>query len=112
MTWSRAMIGPCAVLLALAVGTIATQVGATADAVVTIANFTFKADTITVHAGARVTFRNTDDIPHSVVMADGSFRSRVLDTDEETTIAFAKVGNYAYFCGLHPRMQGKVSVLP
>lgn len=83
-----------------------------AEHLVTIENFTFKPAAVTIHAGAHVTFKNVDDIPHSIVMADGSFHSKALDTDDTVVVTFAKIGDYAYFCGLHPHMQGKVTVLP
>jgi len=85
---------------------------AAAQQLVTIENFTFKPAAVTVHAGAKVTFKNVDDIPHSVVLVDGTFHSHALDTNDEVSIAFARVGEYSYFCGLHPHMQGKVVVVP
>ena len=83
-----------------------------AASTVSIENFTFKPDTLTIHVGEAVTFKNADDIPHSVVIADGSYHSKALDTDDTVTIPFPKPGTYAYFCGLHPHMQGKINVLP
>ena len=50
----------------------------------------------------------TGDI--EVVASDGSFHSRALDTDEEFSFKFATPGEYGYFCGLHPHMQGKIVV--
>lgn len=79
---------------------------------VTIENFTFNPAAISIHVGASVTFTNADDIPHSVVMTDGSFHSKALDTGESVVVAFPKVGDYPYFCGLHPHMQGTITVLP
>jgi plastocyanin len=84
---------------------------ATASApVVTIGNFTFGPMTITVPVGAQVTWVNADDVPHTVVAVDNSFRSRPIDSDERFTFTFAKPGVYSYFCSLHPRMVGKVIV--
>jgi plastocyanin len=59
-----------------------------------------------------VTLENSDDIPHSVVMSDKSFRSKPLDTHDKTTFTFAKPGVVEYFCGLHPHMKGKITVVP
>jgi plastocyanin len=41
---------------------------------------------------------------------DKSFKSKVLDTNEEFTYTFSKAGTYTYFCSIHPRMTGKVVV--
>ena len=103
------------VLLLLAVGVGAAFVTAPASASeqsITIDNFTFRPATVTVHAGTSVTFENVDDIPHSVVMVDGSFHSKALDTDDKVSVVFDKVGDFAYFCGIHPHMQGKITVVP
>jgi plastocyanin len=34
----------------------------------------------------------------------------VLDSDDRFSFTFAKAGEYAYFCSLHPHMTGKVVV--
>jgi plastocyanin len=57
-----------------------------------------------------VTWVNGDDIPHTVVATDKSFKSKVLDTDETFSFTFAKAGTYEYFCSIHPHMTGKVVV--
>lgn len=88
------------------------SVGPTTAAQVTIENFAFAPDRLTVKAGTTVTFVNHDDIPHSVVSETGAFRSPALDTDEKFSITFAKPGEFAYVCGLHPHMRGRISVVP
>ncbi len=75
-----------------------------------IDNFTFSPGTITVAAGTRVIWINGDDIPHTVVADDHSFRSRTLDTDDRYSFTFEKAGRYRYFCSLHPHMVGTVVV--
>ncbi|MCW2573679.1 MAG: putative copper binding protein [Frankiales bacterium] len=82
-----------------------------AEVVVTIDNFTFTPQTVTVHPGDKIVWQNHDDIPHSVV-APGTFKSPALDTDENFSFNFDKVGTVDYFCGLHPHMQGKIVVAP
>lgn len=80
------------------------------SAEVKIDNFAFGPQALTVPVGATVTWTNRDDIPHSVVSTDGAFKSKALDTDENFSLTFAKAGTYSYFCGLHPKMTGKVVV--
>ena len=77
---------------------------------VKIDNFTFHEPTITVPVGTQVTWVNRDDIPHVIVSNDGVFKSKALDTDEKYSFTFTKAGTYAYFCGIHPKMVGKVVV--
>src|ERR1700722_4546248 len=81
-----------------------------ADMEVNIDNFAFTPKELTVKAGTTIVFRNRDDIPHSVVGSKGEFHSKALDTDDSFSFPFTKAGTYAYSCGLHPRMQGKITV--
>jgi plastocyanin len=78
----------------------------------TIDNFTFKPDTITVPLGTRIMWENDDDIPHSIVETTGKFHSPALDTEDKFSFTFDKAGTFEYFCGLHPHMTGKVVVMP
>src|SRR5215469_6832856 len=106
-----------AVLAAVALGAAApapsvikTQAVAASATTVKIDNFTFNAAEITVPVGTTVTWVNNDDIPHTVVAVDKSFKSKVLDTDEKFSFTFAKAGSFDYFCSIHPHMTGKVVV--
>ena len=78
--------------------------------IVHISNFTFAPQALRIRAGQTVTWVNDDDIPHTVTAVDHSFRSKVLDTGDRFSFTFAKPGNVAYFCSLHPHMTGKVTV--
>jgi len=79
--------------------------------IISIDNFTFKPETMTVSGGATVTWVNHDDIPHLVViLADKNSKSPVLDTDQEFSYKFVTPGTYEYFCSLHPKMTGKIVV--
>jgi amicyanin len=77
-----------------------------------IDNFTFGPAELKVTAGTTVTWVNKDDIPHTVVSTDEAktFKSKVLDTDEKFSFTFTKPGTYSYFCSIHPKMTGKVTV--
>ncbi len=81
-----------------------------AAATVKISNLTFGPQAITITAGTTVTWTNDDDLPHTVVATDKSFRSKPLDTGDRFSFTFAKPGAYAYFCSIHPMMTGKVVV--
>ena len=77
---------------------------------VSIDNFTFAPAELTVPPGTTVTWTNADDIPHTVVAADRSFRSKPLDTNDHFAFTFGAPGTYAYFCSLHPHMTGRIIV--
>jgi plastocyanin len=75
---------------------------------VSIDNFSFKPNELSVAVGSKVTWINHDDVPHTVVASDKSFRSTALDTNDQFSYIFAKAGIYDYYCSVHPRMTGKV----
>ena len=97
---------------ALMMSTVATMTKAAPapQAAVQIGNFTFKAPVVTVKPGTTVTWINGDDIPHTVVAKDGSFKSKVLDTGDRFSFTFAKPGQIGYFCSIHPHMTGTIVV--
>jgi plastocyanin len=82
------------------------------DATAKIDNFTFVPARLTVKAGTTVTWRNEDDIPHTVTSVTQVFKSRALDTDDRFSFTFTKSGTYEYFCSLHPRMTATIVVEP
>ena len=49
-------------------------------------------------------------MPHNIVSTERTFKSPVLDTDEQFSHRFAAAGIYQYFCSLHPRMTGAIEV--
>jgi plastocyanin len=80
------------------------------EAEVIIDNFTFSPTPLTVKVGAKVTWLNHDDIPHSIICPALKVISHPLDTDDSFTYTFAQAGTYDYLCGLHPHMHGQVVV--
>jgi plastocyanin len=77
---------------------------------VTIDNFTFNPQRLTVAAGTTVTWTNNDDIPHAIASSSAPLRSRALDTDDNYSFTFTVPGTYQYFCSLHPHMTGTIVV--
>jgi plastocyanin len=92
-------------------GILASQIGAARceTVQVTIDNFTFAPAALSVKVGTTVTWKNQDDIPHTVVSA-GKFKSKALDTDDSFSFTFTAAGDYTYFCSLHPHMTGTIKV--
>jgi plastocyanin len=89
---------------------VSAQEDQAAAAAVKIDNFSFGPATLMIAVGTTVTWVNHDDIPHNVVSTDGLFKSKVMDTDEKFSFTFTKAGTFPYFCGIHPKMTGKVVV--
>ena len=98
--------------LALWAGLGMLQVEAADNPTIKIENFSFAPENLTVPVGTTVTWVNGDDIPHTIVLSDKSFHSKPLDSGDKATFTFAKAGEIPYFCGLHPHMTGKITVVP
>jgi plastocyanin len=109
LTFQAAAIAASAFLLTT-ISAITKAAPSPAQAMVRIDNFTFKDPVLTVKKGTTVTWINGDDIPHTVVAKDGTFKSKVLDSGDRFTFTFAKPGQFGYFCSLHPRMTGTIIV--
>lgn len=122
------LVAPIAVFAALCLAnpTVATSAG-TGDAAaggnrdnsgngaptyrIEIHDFAFSPKELTVPVGAHVVWTNRDDEPHTVISAAGAFKpSQALDTDDSFSAVLDKPGTYAYFCGIHPMMVGKITV--
>jgi plastocyanin len=88
----------------------ASAVPAAPPASVNIKDFTYGPSTLTVPAGAQVTWTNHDEETHTITSATGAFGSAGLGHDETFTQTFARPGTYAYFCALHPQMRATVVV--
>lgn len=77
---------------------------------ITIDNFTFGTDAVTISPGTEVTWVNRDDMPHTVVSTAGVFSSKALDTNDRFSYTFGQPGTYPYYCSIHPRMTGTIVV--
>ncbi len=101
--------GGSAAALLLALALVWPGAAQAADTAVKIDNFTFGPQKLTVKVGDTVTWTNEDDIPHTIVSI-GRYRSAALDTGDKFSFTFTKAGTFEYFCGLHPQMQGTITV--
>jgi plastocyanin len=77
---------------------------------VSIDNFSFTPQKLTVKKGTIISWTNHDDIPHTVDQDDHAFASSVLDTNQKFQRAFKDPGQFPYYCRLHPKMTGTVVV--
>ena len=100
-------------LLVPVLGAHAARLAAHAHATmqVTIQNFAFSPQTITVAPGTTVIWTNKDNVEHTVTSDTGAWPdSGSLATNKTFSHTFTKAGTYAYHCGLHPSMTAKVIV--
>jgi plastocyanin len=80
---------------------------------VTINNFAFSPDNMTVKAGTAVTWTNDDNVPHQIV-ADAAdqpdLKSDILYTGQTYNYIFNKAGTFGYHCQIHPSMKATITV--
>jgi plastocyanin len=72
------------------------------DPRVTIDNFAFSPETLTVPIGTIVTFENQDDMPHSIVATDKSIKSKALDTGDKFTVTLRRQAKSTISAGCIP----------
>lgn len=77
---------------------------------VTMAGMAFSPGTITVPAGTTITWKNTDNMAHTVTADDNSFDSGNIGAGSSYTRTFSVAGTYNYHCTIHAGMNGKVVV--
>jgi plastocyanin len=75
---------------------------------VSIKNFAFNPNTLTVNKGDTVFWTNNDPMPHQVV-ADG-IKGPVMSNGQSYSFTFDTVGTVNYHCNIHPGMLGTVIV--
>lgn len=90
--------------------------GEMSSASVTIENFAFNPDGVTVPAGTTVTWTNQDDVPHTVTAGTPDapdadlFASGNLGNGDTFSYTFDEAGTFDYFCENHNSMRGTVTV--
>ncbi|HEX2458991.1 MAG TPA: cupredoxin domain-containing protein [Vicinamibacterales bacterium] len=78
---------------------------------VTISDFKFTPNPLTVQPGASVNVTNDDSTPHTATADDGhSFDTGTLGQGSSKTISVTKPGTYPYHCSIHAFMHGKLIV--
>ena len=84
------------------------------SATVNIASFKFAPESITVTAGASVTWVNRDKAPHTAEntgeQGPAEFGTARLQRGERKTVTFSEPGRYRYYCIYHRFMEATVTV--
>jgi amicyanin len=83
---------------------------------ITIKNFAFDPQSMTVGAGSTVRWVNSDRVTHRIVFIDTAGRdtdvdSNPLSASQSWSSKFDKPGTYDYYCTIHTDMKGKIIVV-
>ena len=107
MHFALALAVSCVALLACGARVHA---GESAAIDVLMQQFAFAPATITVPAGATVTWTNRDTVPHTVTSTDGGFDSGPVEPGKSFQWKAQKPATY--HCLYHPSMTGSIVLAP
>ncbi len=84
---------------------------ATGAKAVTIKDYLYKPESITVPKGTTVTFTNRDSTAHTATSKQsGVFESGPIDPGKSGKVTLDKSGTFTYYCLFHPFMKGTIVV--
>ena len=89
--------------------TAATTAPGNGGSSVSIANFAFSPQSLTVKVGTKVTWTNKDSLTHTVT-ADGGAFSQTVPPGSTFSFTFTKAGTYSYHCAIHTSMTATIIV--
>jgi plastocyanin len=77
-------------------------------------NIQYDPRAVTVEAGAKVKWSNTDAVPHTVTSRPGAavkLDSGTMQPGATYEQSFTRPGRVAYFCTIHPNQTGTITVV-
>ena len=78
---------------------------------VTIQNFAYSPNPLTIDPGDTIRWTNLDSASHSAVTVQAGFVTQVLSQGQSTTTLFDRPGTYEYVCAVHgASMRGTIVV--
>jgi len=77
---------------------------------ITIKDFAFAPQPLTVKAGTTITVTNDDGTAHTVTATKGAFDTGDIDGGATAQITVDRPGSYSYFCDIHQYMKGTIHV--
>ncbi|MFO7967204.1 MAG: cupredoxin family copper-binding protein [Archaeoglobaceae archaeon] len=88
-----------------------TQTPLSGEVTVSIEEFSYSPQSITVETGTVVTWENVQSVTHTVTSEEDLFDSGNIEQDESYSYTFEEAGTYNYYCTIHPSMEGEVMVV-
>ncbi len=77
----------------------------------TMSGQAFSPATVTAAVGDVITWTNEDSVPHTATLTDDSAcTTDNLGQGESGSLTFKEAGTYAFFCRVHPDMQGTIEI--
>lgn len=109
-----AMTPSAAMTTGAAITTSAAMASSGKEMQITISDFKFAPDTITIPVGTKVIWTNKDSVGHTVTGDDtsGPLKADLIPQGKTFEYTFDKAGTYAYHCTPHPFMKATIIVTP
>jgi len=81
------------------------------DSGVSIENFAFGPDDISISVGDTITWTNDEaGVGHTTASDDGIWASDLLNPGDTFEQTFNEAGTFTYFCSIHPSMTATITV--
>ena len=77
---------------------------------ISIKDFAFHPDTLSVRSGETVTVKNDDSTTHTLTADDAAFDAGNLTAGSSKTFTAPKPGTYKFHCNFHANMHGTLTV--
>jgi plastocyanin len=107
--WSRSLLTALLLWAGCSAGLPATSAGELKTVVIN--HFKFEPDTLTIHVGDTVEWKNLDMFTHTATADDRrTFDSGQIANGSSWRFTFKRKGVYGYSCTLHPNMKGTLVV--
>jgi plastocyanin len=80
------------------------------DVTVDMRGFEYFPRDLTINTGSAVTWKNSDNVPHTATENDKAWDTGVIGKDDESSLTFDAPGAYEYYCTIHPSMKARLTV--
>jgi plastocyanin len=80
------------------------------DVTVDMRGFEYFPRDLTIDTGASVTWKNSDNVPHTATENDKAWDTGVIGKNDESSLTFDTPGDYEYYCTIHPSMKARLTV--
>jgi outer membrane biosynthesis protein TonB len=78
------------------------------DITINIVNMAFQPASVTAKVGQRIVWKNKDTQTHTAT--SGEFATGFIDPGAQASAVIQSVGEFGYYCSVHPTMKGTVTV--
>lgn len=78
---------------------------------ISIANYAFEKNTLTINKGDTIVWKNDDSVPHQIQGDElTDLKSPIMGNGLTYSFTFNNVGTFNYYCTIHPMMKANIIV--